>query len=77
LLKSWQLLKSFHCRSNSFINQEREVFMAKYKLDVNIANVNEVYDGAGGILWEMLMGEQIHVGAEAETDVLARKAASA
>ncbi|WP_164927080.1 methyltransferase domain-containing protein [Chlorobaculum tepidum] len=48
--------------------------MAKYKLDVNIANVNEVYDGAGGILWEMLMGEQIHVGAEAETDVLARKA---
>ncbi len=44
------------------------------KLDVTIGNVNEVYDGAGGILWEMLMGEQIHVGAESETDVLARKA---
>ncbi|AOS84232.1 ubiquinone biosynthesis protein UbiE [Chlorobaculum limnaeum] len=48
--------------------------MAKHKLDVTIGNVSEVYDGPGGILWEMLMGEQIHVGAEAETDVLARKA---
>jgi ubiquinone/menaquinone biosynthesis C-methylase UbiE len=48
--------------------------MTKRKLDVTIGNVNEVYDGAGGILWEMLMGEQIHVGAESETDVLARKA---
>lgn len=48
--------------------------MTKRKLDVTIGNVSEVYDGAGGILWEMLMGEQIHVGAEAETDVLARKA---
>lgn len=48
--------------------------MAKHKLDVTIGNVSEVYDGAGGILWEMLMGEQIHVGAEAETDVLANKA---
>lgn len=44
------------------------------KLDVTIGNVSEVYDGPGGILWEMLMGEQIHVGAESETDVLARKA---
>jgi len=48
--------------------------MNRRKLDVTIGNVSEVYDGAGGILWEMLMGEQIHVGAEAETDVLARKA---
>lgn len=48
--------------------------MARKKLDVTIGSVNEVYDGAGGILWEMLMGDQIHVGAEAETDVLARKA---
>jgi ubiquinone/menaquinone biosynthesis C-methylase UbiE len=48
--------------------------MAKHKLDVTIGNVSEVYDGAGGILWEMLMGEQIHVGAESETDVLANKA---
>jgi len=48
--------------------------MAKHKLDVTIGNVSEVYDGAGGILWEMLMGEQIHVGAERETDILAKKA---
>jgi ubiquinone/menaquinone biosynthesis C-methylase UbiE len=48
--------------------------MAERRLDVGIEEVNEVYDGAGGILWEMLMGEQIHVGGEAETDVLAKKA---
>ena len=48
--------------------------MSRKKLDVTIGNVSEVYDGPGGILWEMLMGEQIHVGAEAETDVLAEKA---
>ncbi len=48
--------------------------MTRKKLDVTIGNVSEVYDGPGGILWEMLMGEQIHVGAEAETDVLAGKA---
>jgi ubiquinone/menaquinone biosynthesis C-methylase UbiE len=48
--------------------------MTTHKLDVNIENVNEVYDGPGGILWEMLMGEQIHVGGEKETDILAQKA---
>ena len=41
---------------------------------MGIENVNEVYDGAGGILWEMLMGEEIHVGGEKETAVLAEKA---
>ena len=35
--------------------------MTKNKLNVGIENVNEVYDGPGGILWEMLMGEEIHV----------------
>ncbi len=45
------------------------------KLDfVSIADVNEVYSGPVGILWEMLMGEQIHVGGEKETDILAEKA---
>jgi ubiquinone/menaquinone biosynthesis C-methylase UbiE len=44
------------------------------RLDVTIGNVNEVYDGPGGILWEMLMGEQIHIGGEKETDILAQKA---
>ncbi len=34
----------------------------------------EVYAGPGGILWEMLMGEQIHVGGAGETETLARKA---
>lgn len=44
------------------------------KLDFTIEDVNEVYEGAGGILWEMLMGEQIHVGGESETDIMALKA---
>ena len=48
--------------------------MTKRRLDVGIEGVNEVYDGAGGILWEMLMGEQIHVGGAPETDILAEKA---
>jgi len=48
--------------------------MTTRKLDIGIDGVNDVYDGPGGILWEMLMGEQIHVGGETETDVLARKA---
>ena len=48
--------------------------MDKRRLDVGIENVNEVYDGAGGILWEMLIGEQIHVGGPEETEILASKA---
>jgi SAM-dependent methyltransferase len=48
--------------------------MTQRRLNVGLEDVNEVYDGPGGILWEMLMGEEIHVGGAAETDVLARKA---
>ena len=48
--------------------------MGERRLDVGIENVNEVYDGAGGILWEMLMGAEIHVGGAEETDILASKA---
>jgi ubiquinone/menaquinone biosynthesis C-methylase UbiE len=44
------------------------------KLDFNIADVKEIYSGPVGILWEMLMGEQIHVGGENETTILAEKA---
>lgn len=44
------------------------------KLDFTIADVNEVYEGPVGILWEMLMGEQIHVGGAEETNLLAEKA---
>jgi ubiquinone/menaquinone biosynthesis C-methylase UbiE len=48
--------------------------MSGNRLDVTIGNVSEVYDGPGGILWEMLMGEQIHVGGEKESAILAQKA---
>lgn len=47
---------------------------APRRLAVGLEQVNEVYEGSGGLLWEMLMGEQIHVGGEQETDVLARAA---
>jgi len=45
------------------------------KLDFTIADVVEIYEGPVGVLWEMLMGEQIHVGGEKETDILANTAA--
>jgi SAM-dependent methyltransferase len=48
--------------------------MSTRRLDVGIDGVNDVYDGPGGVLWEMLMGEQIHVGGEMETEILAEKA---
>jgi ubiquinone/menaquinone biosynthesis C-methylase UbiE len=51
-----------------------ELLMATPILDVGIESVNEVYDGPGGVLWEMLMGEEIHVGGAKETDILAKKA---
>jgi ubiquinone/menaquinone biosynthesis C-methylase UbiE len=44
------------------------------KLDFTINDVNDIYSGPVGTLWEMLMGEQIHVGGEKETDALAKKA---
>jgi ubiquinone/menaquinone biosynthesis C-methylase UbiE len=44
------------------------------RLDFTVGDVNEVYTGPVGILWEMLMGEQIHVGGDKETDILAQKA---
>jgi ubiquinone/menaquinone biosynthesis C-methylase UbiE len=43
------------------------------KLEFTLADVNKVYEGPVGILWEMLMGEQIHVGGAAETDIMAEK----
>ena len=44
------------------------------KLDFKLTDINAVYEGPVGVLWEMLMGEEIHVGGEAETEVLADKA---
>ena len=37
------------------------------QLDFTIEDVNNVYSGPVGVIWEMLMGEQIHVGGEKET----------
>ncbi len=44
------------------------------RLDFTIADVNEVYEGPVGQLWELLMGEEIHVGGGRETEILAEKA---
>jgi ubiquinone/menaquinone biosynthesis C-methylase UbiE len=45
----------------------------QYKKDYTIKDVQDVYDGPGGLLWEAVMGEQIHSGGPAMTDVLAEK----
>lgn len=48
--------------------------MAKYKkYNFSVNDVSAVYAGPGGKLWELLMGEQIHVGGPEQTDILARK----
>jgi ubiquinone/menaquinone biosynthesis C-methylase UbiE len=55
------------------MNNLVDVYKMK-KLDFTINDVNEIYSGPVGVLWEMLMGEQIHVGGERETQILADKA---
>ncbi|MEO0088889.1 MAG: methyltransferase domain-containing protein [candidate division WOR-3 bacterium] len=40
--------------------------------DFTIKDVQEVYQGVGGKLWELVMGEQIHSGGEKTTDILAQ-----
>ncbi|MCS7249918.1 MAG: methyltransferase domain-containing protein [candidate division WOR-3 bacterium] len=40
--------------------------------DFTIKDVQEVYQGVGGKLWELVMGEQIHSGGERATDILAQ-----
>ncbi len=42
-----------------------------------LADIREAYSGPFGELWEMLMGEEIHVGGERETDILAARTAIA
>ncbi|MHC4663828.1 MAG: class I SAM-dependent methyltransferase [Planctomycetota bacterium] len=44
------------------------------KIDVTLKDVNAVYDGPEGVLWELIMGEQIHIGGFAESMVLAKQA---
>jgi SAM-dependent methyltransferase len=47
----------------------------KHKIyDFSVNDVSEVYAGPGGKLWELLMGEQIHVGGAGQTEILAKKA---
>jgi ubiquinone/menaquinone biosynthesis C-methylase UbiE len=42
------------------------------KYDFTVKDVQDVYDGPGGLLWEMCMTEQIHSGGAATTEVLAK-----
>jgi ubiquinone/menaquinone biosynthesis C-methylase UbiE len=44
------------------------------KTGMTIENVREVYSGPEGQLWELIMGEQIHVGGWAQSKVLAEAA---
>jgi ubiquinone/menaquinone biosynthesis C-methylase UbiE len=43
------------------------------KLNFELSDVQKVYEGPVGVLWEMLMGEEIHVGGAKETNILAQK----
>jgi SAM-dependent methyltransferase len=60
------------------MNLQELIYLDKIKkgkrLDFTIADVNKVYEGPVGQLWETLMGEEIHVGGGRETDILAEKA---
>jgi ubiquinone/menaquinone biosynthesis C-methylase UbiE len=47
--------------------------MERKSYDFSVWDVSEVYAGPGGKLWELLMGEQIHVGGADQTDILAKK----
>ncbi len=42
--------------------------------DFSVNDVSAVYAGQGGKLWELLMGEEIHVGGAEQTEYLAEKA---
>lgn len=44
------------------------------KTGMNLENVQEVYSGPEGELWELIMGEQIHVGGWAQSKILAEAA---
>ena len=43
-------------------------------IDITLQDVQNVYDGPEGILWELIMGEQIHVGGFKSSMILAEKA---
>ncbi|MGZ4860792.1 MAG: hypothetical protein ACXV8M_14615 [Candidatus Angelobacter sp.] len=41
--------------------------------DFSVDDVSAVYAGPGGKLWELLMGEEVHIGGAEQTDYLAEK----
>lgn len=43
----------------------------KNHIDISIAEVSEAYSGSVGALWEMVMGEEIHIGGSVATRELA------
>ncbi|MFW9876072.1 MAG: class I SAM-dependent methyltransferase [Candidatus Thorarchaeota archaeon] len=47
--------------------------MPHKKYDFSVYDISQVYAGPVGKLWELLMGEQIHVGGEEDTKILAQK----
>ncbi len=47
--------------------------MKNRKYGFSVWDVSEVYAGSGGKLWELLMGEQIHIGGADQTDDLAKR----
>ncbi len=44
------------------------------RLNIGLKEVQGVYDGPEGKLWELIMGEQIHIGGFMESMVMAKKA---
>jgi ubiquinone/menaquinone biosynthesis C-methylase UbiE len=44
------------------------------KLDISLKDVQAVYDGPEGLLWELIMGEQIHIGGFKSSMALAKNA---
>lgn len=48
--------------------------MPSHKIyDFSVNDISQIYAGSGGKIWELLMGEQIHVGGAEQTDVLFKK----
>jgi len=48
--------------------------MIKERVKISLQDIQSVYSGPEAKLWEMVMGEQIHIGGFAESMVLAQKA---
>ncbi len=59
-------------KKNGLIHKEVRESMNKH-YDFSVDDVSAVYAGPGGKLWELLMGEEIHVGGSEQTDYLAKK----